>query len=277
MEILRVEIPDYRLAPFVCCFAHRETLPGSQPITQPLTASLGPVFSFDLGDRVVCNRPGVKPYLLAHAHLLGTQTRYFGQAYLSGHVLEFGIFFRTFALWQLFGIPPAELVDHDGDATEVMSSWIAEFWCKLVEAGSFAERITVATRTLLPLVNTARPLTSIMSTVHRLLPTSSGDAARIVQVARESAMSIRSYERQFAAEIGFSPKTFFRLARFDKAVDSKRRTRDSWLNISHDLGYFDQMHMIRDFRLFGGDTPGRLFVPNADFQPWSIRNPPESR
>jgi hypothetical protein len=37
------------------------------------------------------------------------------------------------------------------------------------------------------------------------------------------------------------------------------------------------MHMIRDFRLFGGDTPGRLFVPNADFQPWSIGNPPESR
>jgi AraC-like DNA-binding protein len=276
MEILRVEIPDYRLAPFVCCFAHRETLPGSEPITQPLIASLGAILSFDLGDRVVYNRPGLNPYFPAHADLLGTQTRYFGQACLSGHVLEFGIFFRTFALWQLFGIPPAELVDHDGDATEVISSWIAELWCKLVEAGSFAERITLATRTLLPLVNTARPLTSIMSTVHRLLPTSSGDAARIVQVARDSAMSMRSYERQFAAEMGFPPKTFFRLARFDKAVDAKRRTRDSWLNISHELGYFDQMHMIRDFRLLGGETPGRLFVPNADFQPWSIRNPPES-
>ena len=271
MEILRVAIPDYRLAPFVYCFAHRETLPGSEPITQPLTASLGPVLSFDLGDRVVYNRPGEKPYFPAHAHLLGTQTRYLGQACLSGHVLEFGIFFRTFALWQLFGIPPAELVDHDGDATEMMSSWIADFWCKLVEAGSFAERITLASRTLLPLVNTARPLTSILSTVHRLLP--SDEAVRIVQVARESAMSIRSYERQFGAEMGFSPKMFVRLARFQKAVELKRRNCDSWLNVSHDLGYFDQMHMIRDFQFFGGDTPGRLLLPNADFQPWTIQNP----
>jgi AraC-like DNA-binding protein len=186
-------------------------------------------------------------------------------------VLSFGIFFRPFAPWQLFGIPTAELSDLDCDATAVMGSWVAELWYKIAECRTFRERVTVATETLLMFVNGVRPLTSIMSTVHRLLP--SDEPARITQVAHLSAMSIRSYERQFACEIGMSPKQFARLARFARAIDLKRRSRDSWLNISCDLGYFDQMHMIRDFRVFGGDTPGRLVRTDSDFQPWSIEVP----
>lgn len=69
-----------------------------------------------------------------------------------------------------------------------------------------------------------------------------------------------------------SPKQFARLARFAKAIDLKRMSEDSWLNISHELGYFDQMHMVKDFRTFGGDAPGRLVQANSDFQPWSIRD-----
>lgn len=149
----------------------------------------------------------------------------------------------------------------------MLGSWIAEFWHKLGEAQTFPERVALATETLLEFLKADRPLTPIMSTVHRLLP--SNEAAKIYQVARESAMSIRSYERQFVSEMGFSPKMFARLVRFEKAVDMKRLGGDSWLNVSHDLGYFDQMHMIRDFRTFGGDTPGRLVLPNSDFNPWS--------
>jgi AraC-like DNA-binding protein len=196
--------------------------------------------------------------------------RYAGNVCLSGHVLTFGIFFRLFAPWQLFGIPAAELADLDCDATVVLGPWVAELWHKTAECRTFSERITVATETLLVFVSAVRPLTSIMSTVHRLLP--SPEPARVSRVARESAMSIRSYERQFAGEMGMSPKDFARVARFARAIDLKRRSGNSWLNISHDLGYFDQMHMIRDFRIFGGDAPGRLVRTDSDFQPWSIRS-----
>jgi AraC-like DNA-binding protein len=185
-------------------------------------------------------------------------------------VLSFGIFFRPFAPWQLFGIPTAEMVDLECDATAVMGSWVAELWHKIAECRTFSKRITVATETLLMVANAVRPLTSIMSTVHRLRP--SPEPARITQVAHDSAMSIRSYERQFAGEMGMSPKSFARLARFARAIDLKRRSEGSWLNISHDLGYFDQMHMTRDFRIFGGDAPGRLVRTDSDFQPWSIRS-----
>lgn len=270
MQTLLTAAPDHKLAPFVRCFAQRETSPGSPPVEQALVGSLEHILSLDFCDRTIHNYPTGKAIFTPRTWLLGAQTRYAGSACLSGHVLSFGIFFRPFAPWQLFGIPTAELVDLECDATAVMGSWVAELWCKIADCRTFPERINVATETLLMFVNAVRPLTSIMSTVHRLLP--SPEPARISRVAHNSAMSIRSYERQFAGAMGMSPKNFARVARFARAIDLKRRGEDSWMNISHDLGYFDQMHQNRDFWIFGGEAPGRLVRTDSDFQPWSIRS-----
>jgi len=270
MQTLLAAVPDHRLAPFVRCFAQRETSPDSHPIVRALVGSLEHILSLDLCDRTIRNYPTGKSDFQPQTQLLGAQTSCPGSVSLSGHVLSFGIFFRPFAPWQLFGIPAAELTDLECDATAVMGSWVAELWHKLGECQTFSKRIVVATDTLLMFVNAVRPLTSIMSTVHRLRP--SPEPLRIACVAHESAMSIRSYERQFADEIGMCPKRFARLARFARAIDLKRGSEDSWLNISHDLGYFDQMHMNRDFRIFGGDAPGRLVRTDSDLQPWSVRS-----
>jgi AraC-like DNA-binding protein len=268
MQTLLAAAPDHRLAPFIRCFAQRETSPGSPPIAQALVGSLAHILSLDFCDPTIHTYPGGKAAVQHRSWLLGAHTGYAGSACLSGHVLSFGIFFRPFAPWQLFGIPSAELADLECDATAVMGSWVSELWDQLACCRSFSERIIIATDTLMRFIQNARPQTSIMSTVHRLLP--SPEPARITRVARESAMSIRNYERQFASEIGMSPKNFARLARFATAIDLKRRGEDSWLNISHDVGYFDQMHMNRDFRMLGGDAPGRLVCTDSDFQPWSI-------
>ena len=266
---LQSATPDRRLLPFVRCFAQRETMPDCPTSCQAIIGSLEQILSFDLGDRTLMRYPTGEAAFHARTYVMGSQTKYAGQVCLDGHVLAFGIFFRPFATWQLFGIPPAEIADVDGDASALMGSGIAELWQMLGSARSFADRIGVVTEALLRLVPTARPLSSIMSTARLLLPLDG--TASINEIARKSAMSIRSYERRFAVEIGMPPKTFARVARFATAIDLRRRRKQSWLNVAHDLGYFDQMHMIRDFRSLGGDAPGRLVLPDSDFQPWSVQ------
>lgn len=264
---LQSATPDVRLAPYVRCFAQRETVPGSATSCQAIIGSLEQILSFDLGDRTLMRYPTGKAAFHARTYLMGSQRSYAGQVCLSGHVLAFGIFFRPFATWQLFGIPPAELADADGDASGVLGSWLAELWQKVGSAATFSERIQVVTEALLPFVPSARPLTPIMSTVRLLFPFD--DTSRITRVARASAMSVRSYERRFTVEIGMPPKKFARVARFATAIDLRRRSNASWLNVAHNVGYFDQMHMVKDFQSLGGDAPGRLVLPDSDFQPWS--------
>ena len=74
-------------------------------------------------------------------------------------------------------------------------------------------------------------------------------AVRIDEIAFHAALSVRQFERRFAGEAGMPPKLFAQTARFQNALDAKRLSPSrSWLSVAHELGYFDQMHMIRDFQ-----------------------------
>jgi AraC-like DNA-binding protein len=99
-------------------------------------------------------------------------------------------------------------------------------------------------------------------------------AVRIQNLADDSYLSLRQYERRFAAEIGFTPRLFARMTRFQVTLDAKRMSPGrSWLTIAHQLGYFDQMHMVRDFKKLSGFAPGAIFQQIGDYQPWSLSAP----
>src|SRR5262249_3084784 len=69
-------------------------------------------------------------------------------------------------------------------------------------------------------------------------------------------LSARTFIRLFTGEVGLTPKLFCRLRRFQRALGLARRGRPiGWADIALDCGYYDQAHLIRDFRAFSGFTP----------------------
>jgi hypothetical protein len=66
----------------------------------------------------------------------------------------------------------------------------------------------------------ASPPTRTMAAAQSLLQV--GANTRVAQLARESCMSIRNYERRFVGEMGIPPKLFARVGRFQMALDRKR-------------------------------------------------------
>ena len=67
----------------------------------------------------------------------------------------------------------------------------------------------------------------------------------------------RRLERRFRSEVGLAPKRLARIVRFHAVVRSlDRGVRPIWAALALDTGYYDQAHMIRDFRQFAGITPG---------------------
>ncbi|MBD0297614.1 MAG: AraC family transcriptional regulator [Flavisolibacter sp.] len=76
------------------------------------------------------------------------------------------------------------------------------------------------------------------------------------QLASISCVSLQQLERQFLNRLGTTPTMFIRQARFRKAYRLKRSHPElSWTSIAYECGYFDQMHLIRDFKLFTNATP----------------------
>ncbi|MCI0391889.1 MAG: helix-turn-helix transcriptional regulator [Acidobacteria bacterium] len=81
----------------------------------------------------------------------------------------------------------------------------------------------------------------------------------IDRLASDLGISGRQLERRFLSEVGLGPKLLCRILRFQQVFRAVERSDINWAKIAIDCGYYDQAHLIRDFRQFAGETPSVLF------------------
>lgn len=94
---------------------------------------------------------------------------------------------------------------------------------------------------------------------------SSGGMIPIDTLASDAAISSRQLERRFLAEIGVGPKLLSRILRFQQVFRAVDANETSWPLVAVDCGYYDQAHLIRDFRQFAQQTPSVLFAEQSRF------------
>jgi AraC-like DNA-binding protein len=91
----------------------------------------------------------------------------------------------------------------------------------------------------------------------------SGGKARVEAVAKEIGISRQHLARQFLHHVGVSPKTFARVMRFRNVIDSLPSCPEiDWSDVAAEHGYYDQSHLIADFRELGGATPSSFHFSN---------------
>lgn len=84
--------------------------------------------------------------------------------------------------------------------------------------------------------------------------------ARVGEVAAALAVSERHLRRVFHEAVGVGPKAFTRLTRFHRALRAARRDGHAgWASIATAAGYYDQAHLIAEFRAIAG-APPRAFL-----------------
>jgi AraC-like DNA-binding protein len=69
--------------------------------------------------------------------------------------------------------------------------------------------------------------------------------------------------------VGTSPRQFLKTVRFQNALHTKFNQKSvSLTQLACDCGYYDQSHMINDFKSLSGFTPGEYFAccePYSDY------------
>lgn len=89
----------------------------------------------------------------------------------------------------------------------------------------------------------------------------------VADLATDVGWSRRHLSEVTRRELGLPPKVVARLLRFAHASGQPARAAaDGWAAVAADCGYYDQAHLIRDFRAFTGTTPTALvpFVQAGD-------------
>jgi AraC-like DNA-binding protein len=90
-----------------------------------------------------------------------------------------------------------------------------------------------------------------------------GGQVELGRFAAEAGISIRQWERRFLDAVGLPPKLFSRIQRFQRVL-RELADQENWADTALRCGYYDQAHLINDFRDFSGETPARLVSPGSD-------------
>lgn len=84
-----------------------------------------------------------------------------------------------------------------------------------------------------------------------------GGEVRVDAVAERLGISSRHLRRAFVASVGVGPKDYARAVRLRRAIRlADARASAEWGRLATEAGYYDQAHLIAEFRELVGMTPG---------------------
>jgi AraC-like DNA-binding protein len=258
MHLIRLARPAPGLAHYVRFYACQEARLQDASLIQPIPARATPVIEFQFGDPCEvhwCDRLLVERS--PRAVVVGLQTYRRVRLQMTGTVESFAIFFQPAGLHSMFSGRMDELTNTDQEARAVLGAWVHELEQRLSDSRSFEERVWIANTFFLRRCSTLPYPDGITRAAMSILHLRG--CVRVPALAQRAGMSTRQFERGFTRQIGIRPKLYARIARFESALESKAlSTAESWTDVANRLGYFDQMHMIKEFKEFSGEIPTTL-------------------
>ncbi len=184
----------------------------------------------------------------------GVCTRRFS-AELSGLGWVVGIKFRPGTFRCLLGRDVSSLTDRTLTVREVFGREGLELDQAVQQAGSDALRVELVEVFL----RGRRPeVTPEAAKAQRIVALAEADGSlrRVADLAERTGTGLRTMERLFRAHVGVTPKWVLRRFRVQEAAERvKAGAPADWAGLAQELGYFDQSHLIRDFRAQVGLTP----------------------
>jgi AraC-like DNA-binding protein len=164
----------------------------------------------------------------------------------------------------LLGVPMHEVANRTIGLEEVVGRWSTTAVARLAEAPSWSSRFAILDEILAARIRAAGPVDPRLRRAWARLSGSQGTLA-IASLAEEVSWSHRHLLARFKEEVGLPPKAVARILRFQRAFDFVRRdSGTAWAEVAQLCGYYDQAHMLREFRDFAGAPPARLALLTSE-------------
>lgn len=202
--------------------------------------------------------------LLEDVYFSGLQD-HFQNSYLrfNGKVDVLGVCFYPEGFYPFFNIPLSEFKNQLLGANEVGFKLVENVVERLKEAPDVYVRLAILENELAMIYikgnRTPEDFRLIFNELKR-----NNNALMILDYCRQNRVSIRKLERMYSKYIGLSPSSYSILNRFHQSLNQLLYTDFSKLSdLAYDNGYFDQMHFIKDFKRFAGNSP-RIFINQED-------------
>src|SRR5262245_2499609 len=176
----------------------------------------------------------------------------------TGRVELMGIRFHPGGTFPFLPIPMHELTDTLVELGALSTRLERELTNGVEELGSLSQKVAAVQARLLSQIrdtnNDSLPLELAARIVAR------GGLVSVDELIADSGISGRQLERRFLQQVGVGPKLLSRILRFQQVFRAVEREDVQWAPIAVECGYYEQSHLIRDFRQFAHQSPAVLFA-----------------
>jgi AraC-like DNA-binding protein len=197
------------------------------------------------------------------AFLIGEMTRAL-RVQPAGRVSTMGIRFRPAGLRAFLRTPLHELTDRTTPIEALWGRAACRFEAAVAEARDDAVRVRLAEAFLLGCLDNGPARDEAVEAVVGHILRERGQV-RLTALGAVAGLSERQLERRFRTAVGVGPKALSRLVRFQEVL---RRLGGGegrpLVEVALDCGYFDQSHLVRDFRELAGAAPTQYLVAESD-------------
>jgi AraC-like DNA-binding protein len=184
----------------------------------------------------------------------GVQTHKFSRV-LEGESQVFGVKFKPGGFRPFLKFATSKLADRLVPVRRIFGKDVLALQNVVLSSASENEKVEAANiffRARVPLPDTTIALAGAL--VERIFE--EREIKTVDDLADKSGIGKRSLQRLFNEYVGVSPKWVIRRYRLHELVERTNSGEESdWSQLALELGYFDQAHLINDFRSITGYSP----------------------
>ena len=174
----------------------------------------------------------------------------------------FGVYIYPFAIPWLFNVSSSETSNDMLSMDIFLGSEGCELEEQIMLAADNCKRVEILSGFLEKrFLNSCLKDGAIACAVKHVIHSNNPDT--VAQLASRFNLSTRQFDRKFKEYAGFSPKTYLRLVRLNKAL-KQHHSNKPLTQIAYECGYYDQSHFIHDVKAFTGYHPGFYFSGKAE-------------
>jgi AraC-like DNA-binding protein len=252
--------PHPDLKDYVNCYWIMEAAGKSgSEVTRQFTSDGGMELSFNLGDPLEDLSDERQPVPFDGNCVIGALTRSL-RVRPTGGVKCFGVRFHPGGAYPFFPMPAIELANHTFDLEDIWGTLGRRLTNHMQDGSvSTADRIRALETYLRGQLNRNGKLDPVLGAAVQAIQFNKGQIT-VDRLAQYTNLSNRQLERKFNAMVGLTPKQLCRIVRFRYVFKYlARNPGDSWTSVAQGCGFYDQSHLIHEFKFFTGFSPQAYF------------------
>lgn len=168
---------------------------------------------------------------------------------ITGKLNMFSVEFNHLGLKTIFGKNPKDFFNQIIEVEKLMGKNSTQYLFQIRNTQNNNERVELTELMLAQLIEENSSYENKEDKIMLYLDNKELSGKKVKDVCEDLNITRRSLERYFEDIIGFTPKEYIRVSRFNKACSILgRHPLTNIIDIVNDCDYFDQSHFIREFK-----------------------------